>query len=160
MAEEHARTGFGFDAHRFAGVPPILLCGVTVDDERGVEATSDGDVAAHAIIDAMFGAAAIGDLGTHFPPDDPAMRGADSMSLLGRALRLVEEAGFQLGNVDVTIISQSVRVAPHAEAMRAALAGVLGLDVSAISVKATTTDGMGSIGADEGIASAAVATIR
>ncbi len=159
MTERHARTGFGFDAHRFGGDPPVVLCGVVVDESRGLVATSDGDVAAHAIMDAIFGAAAIGDLGTHFRLDDPEMQGADSMVLLGQTMRFAEDRAFQLGNIDVTIISQSILVAPFVEAMRDTLGAALHIEPAAISVKATTTDGMGSIGADEGVAAAAVATL-
>ncbi|GMQ86688.1 MAG: hypothetical protein BMS9Abin07_2279 [Acidimicrobiia bacterium] len=159
MAEGSSRVGWGFDAHRFGPGGPVVLCGIVVDDGRGVEATSDGDVAAHALIDALLGAVGLGDLGTHFASDDPDMQGADSMELLARVRRLVENESYRVGNVDVTIISQSVRVAPHREAMRAALSQVLRIDVDAVSVKATSTDGMGSIGADEGIAAAAVATV-
>ena len=156
MAEPHTRVGWGFDAHRFAPAGPMVLSGVEVDRERGVEATSDGDVAAHAVIDALLGAAGLGDLGTHFGTDDPALEGANSLELLSEAVRLVGEEGFDVGNVDLTIISQSVRIEPHRRAMRMALAQRLGVDVGAVSVKATTTDGMGAIGADEGIAAAAI----
>lgn len=159
MAEPITRTGWGFDAHRFGGGGPVVLCGIEMDDDRGIEATSDGDVAAHALIDALLGAAGIGDLGTHFDPEDPEMHGVDSMELLRRVRVLVEDRSYRPGNVDVTIISQSVRVAPHREAMRAALAAALGVEIGAVSVKATTTDGMGAIGNDEGIAAAAVAVV-
>jgi 2-C-methyl-D-erythritol 2,4-cyclodiphosphate synthase len=159
MAEPITRTGWGFDAHRFGGDGHIVLCGVEMDDDRGIEATSDGDVAVHALIDALLGAVGIGDLGVHFPSEDPEMAGADSMKLLVRATQLVAAAGYDVGNVDVTVVSQSVRVAPHRAAMRTALAVALGIEEAAVSVKATTTDGMGAIGNDEGIAAAAVAVV-
>ncbi|MFB3048658.1 MAG: 2-C-methyl-D-erythritol 2,4-cyclodiphosphate synthase [Acidimicrobiia bacterium] len=101
MAEGHTRVGWGFDAHRFGPGGPLILCGVEVDDARGLEATSDGDVAAHALIDALLGADGMGDLGAHFASDDPGMQGADSMELLVRAVRLVESESYRVGNVDV-----------------------------------------------------------
>ena len=153
------RVGWGFDAHRFGPDGPVVLCGVEVDHDRGVEATSDGDLAAHALIDALFGASALGDLGTHFGIDDPEMEDADSMAMLGRAAAIVEDQGFRIGSVDLTIISESVRVAQHREAMRNGLARTLGVDSREVSIKATSTDGMGWIGNDEGIAVAAVAVI-
>lgn len=156
MAERHTRVGWGFDAHRFRSDGAVVLLGVEVDQTRGIEATSDGDVAAHAVIDAVLGALAAGDVGDLFPSNDPEMDGADSMELLGRVLGQVGDAGYQVENIDVTVVSEAVRIAPHRQAMRGSLAKVLEVDVSAVSVKATTTDGMGSIGADEGIAAAAV----
>ena len=159
MAERHMRVGWGFDAHRFGTAGPVVLCGVEVDQTRGIEATSDGDVAVHALIDALLGAVGIGDLGTYFHSEDPEMQGVDSVQLLNKAVLLLEHRSYRPENVDVTIISESVRVAPHHEAMRAALAEALGIDIGAVSVKGTTTDGMGSIGADEGIAAAAVVSV-
>ena len=159
MAEHGTRVGWGFDAHRFGPGNRVVVCGVAVEHDRGVEATSDGDVAVHALIDALLGAVAVGDLGTYFNSDHPAMQGVSSMELLKRALRLVEEQRYRVGNVDVTIVSESVRVAPHREAMRASLASALGIDVADVSVKATSTDGMGAIGTDEGIAATAAVMI-
>jgi 2-C-methyl-D-erythritol 2,4-cyclodiphosphate synthase len=156
MADAHPRVGWGFDAHRFGGTGPVLLCGVEVDARHGVEATSDGDVAVHALIDAMLGAAALGDIGSHFGADDPAMRGADSMDLLAQVVRMVEDSGVRPGNVDITIVAESLRIAPHREAMRANVADALGVDIADVSVKATSTDGLGAVGADEGLAAAAV----
>lgn len=150
------RTGWGFDAHRFSGSGPLLLAGTIVDDDRGLEGTSDADAVAHAVCDALLGASAQGDIGTHFPSSDPRSIDADSMELLGVVSAMIRERGWRVGNVDVTVVSESVRIAPHREAMRVNLARVLGLDVDTVSVKATTTDGMGSIGADEGIAATAV----
>jgi 2-C-methyl-D-erythritol 2,4-cyclodiphosphate synthase len=159
MASTRTKVGWGFDAHRFGGSPPIRLAGIVVDDTRGVEATSDGDVIAHAVADALLGALAMGDIGSHFPSSDPAMVGADSMVLLSRVARSIEDRAYLVGNVDVTVISESVRIAPYRDAMRDQLARAIRIDRSSISVKGTTTDGMGSIGRDEGIAVAAVVTI-
>jgi len=155
MAEPQTRLGSGFDAHRFGTSPPVLLCGIEVDQSRGVEATSDGDVAAHAVMDALLGAVAMGDVGDLYPGDDPEVHGADSMQLLAQVVGRIGDAGFGVGNVDVTVIAETVKVAPHRQAMRAALAETLGVDLDAVSVKATTTDRMGAIGRDEGIAAAA-----
>ncbi|MEN8234356.1 MAG: 2-C-methyl-D-erythritol 2,4-cyclodiphosphate synthase [Actinomycetota bacterium] len=160
MASSTIRIGHGFDAHRFGGDGPIRLAGVVVDESRGIEATSDGDVVAHAVADALLGALALGDLGTYFPSSDPTMAGIDSMELLQRVVRQVEDRAHLVCNVDVTVISQSVRIAPHREEMRDRLASVMRLDRSVVSVKGTTTDGMGAIGADEGIAVLATATVR
>lgn len=159
MNDSRVRVGWGFDAHRFGGSGPILLAGVEVDSTRGVEATSDGDVVAHAVTDALLGSLALGDIGTHFPSSNPEMEGIDSMQILSKAVRQIEDRAHLIHNVDVTVISQSIRIGPHREAMRDRLATTLRIDRSAVSVKATTTDSMGSIGADEGLAVAAVATI-
>ncbi len=149
--------GWGFDAHRFGGDPPVLLAGVVVDQTRGVIGTSDADVAAHAVADALLGAAVLGDLGTLFPSSDPAWTGADSMQLLGTVVERCAEVGFAPSHVDVTVIAELVRVAPFRDEIRRRLALVLGMAVDDVSVKATTTDGMGFIGLDEGIAAVAVA---
>ena len=153
-------TGFGLDVHAFGGEPPLLLCGVVVDDSRGLAGTSDADVAAHAVADALLGAAALGDIGTHFPSSDPANAGADSMGLLAKVVEMVGASGVAASHVDLTVVAQSVRVAPHRDQIRANLSKVLGVDRNAISVKATTTDGLGLIGRDEGIAAIAVATVE
>jgi 2-C-methyl-D-erythritol 2,4-cyclodiphosphate synthase len=153
------RVGFGIDAHRFGGDGPLVLGGVVVETARGLDATSDGDVAVHAIIDAMLGAAALGDLGSHFPSSDPQWHGASSLDLLGAVCRMVHDAGFVVANVDVTVIAQTVRVDPYREAIRRAVAPVVGLDPADVSVKATTTDHMGFTGRDEGIAAMAVVAI-
>jgi 2-C-methyl-D-erythritol 2,4-cyclodiphosphate synthase len=154
------RVGFGFDAHRFSETPPTRLGGVIVDEGRGVEATSDGDVAAHAVSDAILGAAALGDLGVHFPSTDPRWEDADSIDMLRECVRLASAAGVAVMSVDVTVISQSVRVGPFRDRIRQGLAAALGIDVGRVSVKATTTDRMGAIGRDEGVAAQAVATCR
>ena len=159
MSDSRVRVGWGFDAHRFGGPGPIRLAGVEVDTTRGVEATSDGDLVAHAVADALLGTLALGDLGAQFPSSDPAMAGIDSMQILARVARQVEDRAHLIHNVDVTVISQSVRIEPHRDAMRERLASSLRVDRSAVSVKATTTDSMGSIGADEGLAVAAIVTV-
>jgi 2-C-methyl-D-erythritol 2,4-cyclodiphosphate synthase len=154
------RIGWGFDAHRFSVDGRVLLVGVVADDSRGVDATSDGDVPAHAIADALLGAAALGDLGVLFPSGDPAWEGADSMALLDEVMLRVMAAGYRVTSVDVTVIAQSVRVAPYREAMRSTLAEHLGVETARVSIKATTTDGMGFLGADEGLAAVAVAVLE
>ena len=153
-------TGFGLDVHAFGGEPPLLLCGVVVDASRGLAGTSDADVAAHAVADALLGAAALGDIGTHFPSSDPQNAGADSMGLLARVVEMVEANGFAATHVDLTVVAQSIRVAPHRDQMRENLSDVLRLEGRAVSIKATTTDGLGMIGRDEGIAAIAVATVE
>ena len=153
------RVGWGVDVHRFGESPPIILGGVTVDRERGVEATSDGDVVAHAVADALLGAARLGDLGSHFPSDDARWKGANSLELLGRVVEMAAEVGVTATFVDVTVVAQRVRVAPHREAIVANLARVLGVDEADVSVKATTTDGLGFVGRDEGLAAVAVVTV-
>jgi 2-C-methyl-D-erythritol 2,4-cyclodiphosphate synthase len=151
------RVGLGLDAHRFGGTPPLVLGGVIVDQERGLEATSDGDAVAHAVSDALLGAVGLGDMGTHFPSTDDRWRGADSMSMLETVVKLVRASGWWVNNVDVTIIAQDVRIDPYREAMREALSDVL--EAEAVSVKATTTDTMGFTGRGEGLAALAVVTV-
>lgn len=150
------RVGLGLDAHRFGGDPPLKLGGIVVDDSRGVEATSDGDVAAHALADALLGAAGLGDLGQHFSPGNPQWLGADSMVILQDVVRMVQSAGWEIVNADLTIVAQELRIAPHRQTIAQALAEVVGADVS---VKATTTDGMGFIGRAEGLAVLAIAAV-
>ncbi|HDH03305.1 MAG TPA: 2-C-methyl-D-erythritol 2,4-cyclodiphosphate synthase [Actinobacteria bacterium] len=154
------RVGWGVDAHQFGGPPPILLGGVEVDASRGLVGTSDADVLSHALADALLGAAALGDLGEHFPGSDPKWQGADSLDLLRHTVGLVGEAGYAIVSVDTTVISQSVRISGHKGAIRATLAIVLGVELGQVSVKATTTDEMGFLGRDEGIAALAVATLE
>jgi 2-C-methyl-D-erythritol 2,4-cyclodiphosphate synthase len=154
------RVGWGFDAHRFAGEGSVRLGGIVVDNRRGVVATSDGDVLAHAVADALLGAAALGDLGALFPSSDAAWADTDSMDLLRRVGVLVAEAGYRVGNVDATVVAETVRVAPHRDAIRVALADGLGVDMAAVSVKATTTDGLGFLGRDEGIAAVALVVLE
>jgi 2-C-methyl-D-erythritol 2,4-cyclodiphosphate synthase len=153
------RTGWGFDAHRFAPAGQVLLAGVVAATDRGVEATSDGDVVAHAAADALLGAAALGDMGELFPSSDPQWQDADSIELLTDVARRVAAIGFTISSIDVTVLAQSIRVAPHRGAIRRALAGALGVDFDRVSCKATTTDGLGFIGEDAGIAAVAVAVL-
>ncbi|MDH3261838.1 MAG: 2-C-methyl-D-erythritol 2,4-cyclodiphosphate synthase [Acidimicrobiia bacterium] len=151
-------VGWGFDVHRFGGDPPVLLAGVAADLTRGLLGTSDADVVAHAVADALLGAAALGDLGDSFPPSDPRWDGADSMELLRTVVGRFHAEGLRVAHLDVTIVAESVRLTPVREAVRAALADVLGIELGLVSVKATTTDGLGFLGRDEGVAAVAVVT--
>lgn len=154
------RSGIGYDSHRFVDGRPLVLGGVVIPHPRGLAGHSDADVVAHAITDAILGAAALGDIGAHFPPDDDRWEGADSIRLLERAVELLGEAGFRPGNVDVSVVCESPRIGPHTVAMRARLAAALGLPTHAVSVKGTTNEGMGWVGRGEGIAALAVATVE
>jgi len=153
------RVGFGFDAHRFGGSGPIVVCGVDIDHPVGVLATSDGDVASHAVCDALLGAAALGDLGMHFPSDDQEWQNARSLDLVAACAEKARAAGFDISHVDVTVVAQNVRIGPHRSVMRAKLGAALDLPATSISVKATTTDGLGWIGSDKGMAAHAVVTV-
>jgi len=153
------RVGFGYDAHRFGGEGPVILAGAPVEYHSGVIGTSDADVASHAVCDALLGAGALGDLGEFFPSDDPRWSGAESTKFVSACAHMVRKAGFEIRNIDVTVIAQSLRVSPHREAMRENLAAALGIAVGDVSVKATTTDGLGWIGAGEGLAAHAVAVL-
>ncbi|MFZ0014864.1 MAG: 2-C-methyl-D-erythritol 2,4-cyclodiphosphate synthase [Acidimicrobiia bacterium] len=155
----NSRVGWGFDAHRLDGDPPLKLGGVVVSESVGVTATSDGDVLAHAVVDAVLGACALGDMGEHFPSDHPSNAGIDSMLLLERAVSMAADAGYRVDHIDVTVIAQHVRVAPHRESIATNLAHVLAADRSDVSVKATTTDGLGVIGQGEGLAAVAVVSV-
>lgn len=149
------RIGTGFDVHAFGEGDHLMLGGVRVPHERGVLAHSDGDVALHALCDAILGALALGDIGTHFPPGDARWKGADSRTFLRHCQALARERGWRVGNCDVTIICERPKVGPRAQAMREAIAADLGIDVDAVSVKATTTEGLGFTGRREGIAAQA-----
>jgi len=153
------RTGIGYDVHRFASGRRLILGGVEIAHDRGLEGHSDADVLLHAIADAVLGAAALGDIGQHFPPSDERFRDADSQLLLREAVRLAREAGWTPGNVDATVLAEAPRVSPHVPGMRERIAACLGLAQHAVSVKATTNEGMGSIGRGEGIAALATATL-
>jgi 2-C-methyl-D-erythritol 2,4-cyclodiphosphate synthase len=153
-------VGLGFDAHRLVSGRPLILGGVAVPSSRGLDGHSDADVVAHAVMDALLGAGGCGDIGRLFPPDDPAYRGADSMRLLGRVRALLAERGWRAAHVDVVIMAESPRLAPYTEAMRAAMAAALGIDQARINVKATTLEGMGAVGRQEGIAAQAVASLE
>lgn len=160
VARGGGRTGLGIDAHPFKREPPLKLAGVVVSEDLGVEATSDGDVLAHAVIDAILGACVLGDIGDHFPSAHPSNAGADSMQMLARVVDLAAGSGWAIRHLDTTVVTGSVAIAPHREAIRAALAERLGLDISTVSVKATGTDGLGFIGRGEGIAATAVVTVE
>ena len=146
------RTGNGYDVHAMAPGLPMYLCGIQIPSEKGFVAHSDGDVAIHALCDAMLGALALGDIGHLFPDNDPAYKGIDSKILLARVNGRIRELGWQLGNADITIALQRPKLAQHIQAMRECLASVLGVDVSRISVKATTTERLGFVGREEGCA--------
>jgi 2-C-methyl-D-erythritol 2,4-cyclodiphosphate synthase len=137
----------------------LIIGGVEVSDEVGVSATSDGDVLAHAVTDALLGACVLSDIGEHFPSDDPAMAGAGSLDLLGQAASMAVAAGWQVTHVDATVLAEVVRIAPHRQQMRANLARALGVVEDLVSVKATTTDGLGFIGRGEGLAAVAVVSV-
>lgn len=153
------RVGNGFDVHKFAENRELWLCGVKVPYEFGLLGHSDADVALHALCDALLGAAALRDIGYHFPDTDDAYKGADSRRLLRRVVELIEEKGYGVGNVDVTIIAQAPKLLPFIELMRETVAADLGVDVDCVSVKATTTERLGFTGRKEGIAAQASALI-
>ncbi len=154
------RMGIGYDAHLLVPGRPLVLSGVTVPYVYGLEGHSDGDVVAHANIDALLGAAALGDMGTHFRADDPLYpAGVSSMLLMERAVAMVRERGWQVENVDATIVAQRPPMAPYIEAMRQSVAKALGASVDRVSIKATTTDGLGFTGTGHGMAAHAVASL-
>ena len=154
------RTGVGFDVHAFAGNGPIMLGGVAVPHARGLAGHSDADVVLHALTDALLGAAGLGDIGEHFPPSDPQWKGASSDRFLAHAVALLSAAGALVDHVDCTIIAEAPKVGPYRAQMRARIAEIAGLTVDQVSVKATTTEGLGFTGRGEGIAAQAVASIR
>jgi len=153
------RIGFGYDSHRFTPDRPCILGGVTIPDAPGLLGFSDGDAVAHALADALLGAAALGDIGAHFPPGDERWRGADSMDLLRKCVALLHDAGYRVGNADVTVVCESPRIGPHAQSIRASLAGALEVPTNAVSVKGKTNESMGWEGREEGIGVHAVALI-
>lgn len=154
------RIGQGFDVHAFEDGDHVMLAGVRIDHSRGLRAHSDGDVVLHAVSDALLGALALGDIGHFFPDTDPAWKGADSAVLLSEVYRHVQQAGWQLGNLDLTVIAERPKLAPHVPAMRARLAEILGCDVGAVSVKASTAEKLGALGRQEGIAVHAVVLVQ
>lgn len=155
-----SRTGLGFDVHAFAGEGPIMLGGIAIPHSRGLAGHSDADVALHAITDALLGAAGLGDIGEHFPPSDPKWQGASSDLFLRHAAKRVRERGGIIDHVDVTIIAEEPKVGPHRSAIRQGIAEILGVTLDQVSVKATTTEGLGFTGRREGMAAQAVASIR
>ncbi|WP_078120232.1 2-C-methyl-D-erythritol 2,4-cyclodiphosphate synthase [Thiosocius teredinicola] len=150
------RVGHGYDAHRFGVGDFVTIGGVRIDHDKGLEAHSDGDVLIHAVCDALLGAAALGDIGKHFPDSDDAYRGIDSRVLLRRVRDALAERGWRVGNLDSTIVAQAPRMGPHIATMREHLAQDMGVALDAVNVKATTTERMGFTGREEGIAAHAV----
>jgi 2-C-methyl-D-erythritol 2,4-cyclodiphosphate synthase len=159
MAVTEYRVGTGFDAHALVDGVPLVLGGVRVEYPRGLAGHSDGDVLAHALTDAVLGAAGLEDIGALFPSGDESLAGADSVDLLRKAWHRVREAGWQLANADVVLIGEEPRLAPHRDAMRARLAEALGVEPQCLAVRATTTDGLGFTGRGEGLAAQAVALL-
>ncbi|HEY2542997.1 MAG TPA: 2-C-methyl-D-erythritol 2,4-cyclodiphosphate synthase [Gaiellaceae bacterium] len=154
------RVGTGFDAHALVDGVRLVLGGVAIDHPRGLAGHSDGDVLAHALTDAVLGAAGMADIGALFPSGDPRFEGADSVELLREAWRQVQEHGWQLVNADVVLVGEEPRLAPHRDAMRARLADALGVEPKRVAVRATTTDGLGFTGRGEGLAAQAVALLQ
>lgn len=148
------RIGTGYDVHRLVPERKLILCGVDIPSELGLLGHSDADVAVHALMDAILGALALGDIGKLFPDSDPQYKGADSMKLLAHVISLMEEHGFALGNLDITIIAERPKLAKHIPAMRESLSSAFGCDISQVSVKATTEEGLGLAGAGIGAQSA------
>jgi 2-C-methyl-D-erythritol 2,4-cyclodiphosphate synthase len=153
------RIGHGYDSHRFETGRPLILGGVDVPSELGLSGHSDADAVAHAVTDAILGAAGLGDIGSHFPDSDETWKGADSLALLGRAVHLLEGENYQVVNVDVTVVAEHPRIGPHAPAMRERLAAVLGISPGHVSIKGKSNEGMGWVGRREGLAVFAVALI-
>ncbi len=153
------RIGIGYDVHPLVPGRRLVLGGVEIPHEAGLEGHSDADVLAHAVADALLGAAGLGDLGRHFPSSDPALAGASSLGLLQQVAARLAAAGWGVANVDAVVVATAPRLAPHMDAMRAALASALGIPRESVSVKATTTDGLGAVGRGEGIAAQAVALL-
>ncbi len=154
------RIGQGYDAHRFKSGDNIILGGVEIPFDKGLAAHSDGDVLLHAICDALLGASALGDIGSHFPDSDPGLKDVSSRDLLRRVSELLREAGYALCNIDATVIAEQPRISPHVRAMRENIAADTGLAIDAISIKATTTERMGFTGRGEGIAASAVCMVE
>jgi len=154
------RIGHGYDVHAFTEGDHVFLGGVRIEFDRGLRAHSDGDVVLHALCDALLGAAALGDIGEHFPDSDPEWRDAGSCSLLAQVLALLQARGWSVVNVDLSVVAERPRLAQHIEAMCETIAGVLGLPVNAVNVKATTHEGLGALGRGEGVAAHAVALIE
>lgn len=151
--------GFGYDVHRLVPGRPLVLGGVTIPGERGLEGHSDADVVLHALMDALLGAAGLGDIGRHFPPTDPAYEGADSLELLRRVVALLAAEGYRPVNCDITVVAERPKIGPHVEAMRERISAVLDVEPRRVSIKATTNERMGFVGREEGMAAYAVALI-
>jgi 2-C-methyl-D-erythritol 2,4-cyclodiphosphate synthase len=153
-------AGIGWDSHRLVAGRPLILGGIEIPHPEGLAGHSDADVLTHAVIDALLGAAGLGDIGRHFPDTDPRYAGADSLGLLRTALAAVGEEGWAVVHVDATVVMERPKLAPHRDAIRDSLAGVLGLEPRRVNVKASTGEGMGFVGRGEGVAALAVATLR
>lgn len=154
------RIGMGYDVHRLAEGEDLILGGVKIPYEKGLLGHSDADVLVHAIMDALLGAAALGDIGKHFPDTDPAYKGISSIRLLEHVGKLIEDKLYVIGNIDATIIAQKPKMAPHIEQMRCNVAEALGIDVDQVNIKATTEEGLGFTGSGEGISSQAIAALE
>ena len=154
------RAGQGVDVHAFGEGDHVMLCGVRIPFERGLKAHSDGDVALHALCDAMLGATALGDIGRHFPPSDTRWAGADSRDLLRQVDMLLKHDGWSVINCDITLVCEKPKITPHAEQMKANIAADIGVDTTDVSVKATTTEGLGFCGRGEGITALAIVLIK
>ena len=154
------RIGLGYDVHRLAEGVPLVLGGVRIPHLQGLVGWSDADVLTHAVMDALLGAAALGDIGKHFPPGDPSLKGISSLVLLERVAVILKSAGYKVGNIDVTVVAELPKIAPHIEAMRAALAGALGCSPADIGIQATTSEKLGFAGREEGMEAWAVAAIE
>jgi 2-C-methyl-D-erythritol 2,4-cyclodiphosphate synthase len=150
------RIGHGYDVHKFGGSGPIVIAGVKIEHDMGLIAHSDGDVVLHALCDALLGALALGDIGKHFPDTDPTLEGVDSRELLRHVYKLITDQQYQLGNLDLTIVAQAPKMAPHIELMRKNIAEDLSADIAQVNVKATTTEKLGFAGRKEGMAAYAV----
>ena len=158
--EDMIRIGYGYDVHRFAAERPLMLGGVNIPHDRGLSGHSDADVLLHAVTDALLGAAALGDIGTHFPDTDERWHGADSSDLLVAAVRMLYDRGYEVVNVDATVVAEEPRLAPHIPAMRERIASLLETDTGSVSIKATTSEKMGFVGSGEGMTAHAVCLIR
>lgn len=153
------RLGNGFDVHQFCAGDHVILCGVSIPHNRALLGHSDADVGMHAVTDAIYGALARGDIGQHFPPSDPQWKGAPSNLFLRHAANLAREMGFEIGNVDCTLICEQPKIGPHSGAMRAAMAEICAINIDRVSIKATTSERLGFTGREEGIAALATATV-
>lgn len=154
------RIGHGYDVHKFAENRKCIIGGIEIPFELGLLGHSDADVLLHAISDALLGAAALGDIGKHFPDTDPAWKGADSAKLLAQVAKMIGEQGYRINNIDSTVLAQKPKLAPHIQSMREKIAAACGIDVNCVSVKATTEEGLGFTGAMEGIAAHAVCLLE
>ena len=154
------RTGIGYDVHRLSAGETLIIGGVTIPSDKGSVGHSDGDVLTHAVVDALLGSAALGDIGTHFPISNERWKGVSSLTFLSHVVELVNEAGFVITNVDGTVILESPRLSEYLHSMRQTLSSEMGLDTQNFSVKATTTDGLGFTGSGEGVGAVAIATLK